>query len=104
VDDEGGREVDTAEARGVSHHLFGNSYLLEVAAAVHEAETPRVTRKALVGATGLDKGLVSTAVAKLVKAGLLDAMESDGREKPLSRRPSGFWRLAADLRAELRTA
>src|SRR5437660_1529662 len=96
-----GGEMDTDHIRGVSRSVYGNSYMLEVAAAIAELVPRTTTQKELATLTRIERNLVFVVVNRLEDAGLLKRGQQ-AREKPLLPTPSVFWHLAAAHLQELR--
>lgn len=86
---------------GVSRGAYGNSYLLEVAAAIADCAKEKFRQKDIVDATGLDKGLVGVAMKKLEGADLIRRAPAEGRDHPYVRADSVYWRNAQRHREEL---
>jgi hypothetical protein len=95
--------VDVVDVRRVSHRLFGNTYRLEVVAAIGRSEGKLVNVRGLVGEAILDYNRLQEQVSYLASAGLL-VPEFDPLSRYKDYRPieSSFWRLAATLLDELR--
>jgi DNA-binding IclR family transcriptional regulator len=96
--------MDDQEIREVSSGLFDNKYLLEVAAALAVHPKLRCTQKDLVDATHIDKALIGTVLARLEKAGLIERLGAEGRERPFQLVQSGLWASLRDFLAELRSS
>jgi hypothetical protein len=83
------------DVRGISRHVYGNSYLLEVAAAIAGGAGRDTTQKKLAELTGLERNVVAQVVKRLEAAELLQRVAGQGREQPLRPAQSVFWDLAA---------
>jgi transcription initiation factor IIE alpha subunit len=96
--------VDLSDIRRVSRSVYGNSYLLEIAAAVFDVGRPSTTQKELAAATRIERNLVFQVVRRLEDAGLITRADAEGNTRPLVATPSVFWQLAASHLDELRGA
>lgn len=81
------------DVRGVSRHVYGNSYLLEVAAAIARGGGRVTTQKKLAELTGIERNVVAQVVKRLEAAELLQRIGGQGREQPLRPAQSVFWDL-----------
>lgn len=87
------------EVRIRSKRLFGNSYMLEVCAAL-EGVNDRTNLRALVGTSGPSPSLYAGPLHRLLSAGLLtpDARpDDDRRERWYRPTKTGLWRVALEL-------
>ena len=94
--------MDADNIRRVSRYVYGNSYLLEVAAAIAEVDGT-TTQKGLATSTSIERNLIFLVVNRLEHGGLLARRGIDGGAQPLAVAPSVFWGLAAAHLAELRS-
>lgn len=89
----------SGDLRVRSKRLFGNSYMLEVCAAL-DAVQDRTNLTELVRSSGLSPCLYSGPLQKLLSAGLLTPdrrPEDDRRERWYRPAPTGLWRVAREL-------
>lgn len=93
--------MDMADAREVSHHLLGNSFLMEVGAAIGRFTDPQFIAKDVVSATSIERNLAATAIAKLERSGLIKRLGRVGREVPFERSQSVYWGFCQALLDEL---
>jgi len=99
---QGGVAMTSSTAvREFSAAVFGNKYVLEVAAAAAAFEDGVFTQTNLAGATGLDRNLVALVVKRLEAAGLVKRLSDDGRSVPMERQDSPFWNHCTELLAWL---
>jgi transcription initiation factor IIE alpha subunit len=96
--------MDRSDVRRVSRCVYGNSYLLEVAAAIFDVGRADTTQKDLAAATHIERNLVFQVVNRLEDAGLVLRRDPNGNTRPLVAMPSVFWQLAASHLDELRHA
>jgi hypothetical protein len=95
--------VDTVDLRRMSSRLFGNAYRLEVAAAIAQRQGKPVNVKTVAVEADLEYNRVQEQVAHLADAGLLvPDFDPASRYKDYRAVETVFWRLAADLLAEMR--
>jgi hypothetical protein len=94
--------MEPGDVRGVSHHLFGNAYLLESASAIGRFSDGMFTTTEVARAVQVDRNLAATALARLESAGVIKRLARDGREQPYERVQSVFWSLCTALLEELR--
>lgn len=93
--------MQRSEVRDVSHHVCGNRYLLEVAAAVAGHPKERFTQQDLAVACQLEKNVVALAVTKLLRGHLIVKLAKDGNTQPYERLQSCYWANAEHLLDEL---
>lgn len=93
--------MDVDQIRVVSKSVYGNKYMLEVAAAIAQIGARRTTQKELAALTGIERNLVHVVVNHLEDAGLLRRGSLSG-ERPLQPEPSAFWSLVGAHLQELR--
>ncbi|HUR18146.1 MAG TPA: hypothetical protein VMZ51_04300 [Acidimicrobiales bacterium] len=94
--------MEPDEVRKVSHHLFGNAYLLESANAIGYFSDGMFTTTEVARAVQVDRNLVATALVRLENAGVIKRLARAGREQPYERVQTVFWSLCAVLLEELR--
>ncbi|MBI2169871.1 MAG: hypothetical protein HYU28_10315 [Actinobacteria bacterium] len=92
------------EIRRLARELFGNRYLLEVAAQISRFSDGQFIVEEIVRATGIPRNRVDLAMKKLLAAELLKKLPESGREHPYERMASGYWRLCERFLQELRKA
>src|SRR4051812_48724415 len=90
------------DVRRASKSLFGSRYRLEAARAVAESADVLYARE-LAQQLGLADNQAHSELRHFESAGLLQRLERvpGQRQQYYQRRPSAFWRLAADLMREL---
>jgi hypothetical protein len=96
-----GGVMDLDDIRRVSRHVYGNSYLLEVAAAIAEVDAT-TTQLELARSTSIERNLVFLVVNRLERGGLLARRGTGRGAQPLAVAQSVFWDLATAHLDELR--
>ena len=89
----------SAEVRARSKQLFGNSYMLEVCAAL-DAVTERTNLTELLGVSGTSPSLYTGPLRRLRSVGLLiqdSRSEDDRRERWYRPAKTDLWRVALEL-------
>jgi hypothetical protein len=98
--------VDERDLRRLSKAMFGNSYRLEIAAAIAAAPTELVHAHELSAALVIPSNLVSKQLKDFVAAGVLDDVDQiEGQRYRYFRRlHSPYWTLCWDLLGALRAS
>lgn len=89
----------SAKVRVRSKSLFGNSYMLEVCAAI-DAVTDRTNLTELIGISGMSPSLYTGPLHRLQSVGLLipdSRADDDRRERWYRPARTGLWRVAQEL-------
>jgi hypothetical protein len=97
--------MGTDDIRKTSKELLGNKYRAEIGAAIHAWGTNPMTALAMSDHTGIRYGRVQEELVRLKEAGILQLVDQlAGATVEYKATSSVYWKLCADLLAELTAA